>query len=105
MVAFRLWWYSEPPGLTAARERDRVRMGSQRSVSGSFVCSPTTEALDAVYRWSGVSEDQFFREIGKTGSVVIGKGDRVTVVDPGIIRTQIRLESGEDCWVMAEAVR
>ena len=78
--------------------------GTKTTINASRVCAPTEEALDAIYRWLGVNEDEFYREIGKTNSVVVGKGDEATVIERGIFKTQIRLWSGEDCWVMNDAV-
>jgi len=108
ILMFLAWLFTSIPDENSAPPKSStdsaLTFGQTVTIRRPSVCAPTKEGLDAVIRWAGVNRAEFLREIGRTGAVLLGDGDQALMLDPGILRHQIRLSNGEDCWVYREAL-
>jgi hypothetical protein len=74
--------------------------------SGPWVCGSTVSAFDELTRWAVLrDEEEVARTLVRTGSAMISPGSTVKILDLGFVRTKVRVPSGLECWVAAEAVR
>ena len=98
----------EPDLLKQAKRKamDRgIKVESkERVIRRACFCAPSKGDVDDVSRWAGVNRAEFLREVGRTGSALLGDGDQALMLEPGILRHQIRLSNGEDCWIYREAL-
>jgi hypothetical protein len=94
---------ANPPRM--ANEGDEVTV--QIDDGGWVPCGTTTEAYHEMVKW-GEKNDR--EEVGRmalqTGSTVLNVGDRVKVLERGVLLTKVRkLSTGIECWTAPNILR
>lgn len=80
--------------------------GTSVTLKRDAMCLPTEETLDEAVKWASRGDSaEMMRVIRKSGGSVLENGRAVKVLEPGILRTQVRpLPNGRECWLVPEAL-